>query len=203
MKISRFFNNIFIKNILLAFAIFLILIFVVLRWLDSYTNHGQQVQVPDVRGLQIIEAASFFQQKELKYEVVDSIFVKNKIPGSILETVPPVGTNVKAGRTIYVTINAYTAQLLIVPAVQDMSQRQAMAILRSLGFEDVESKMVSGAYRDLVLGLESESKKLEPGDRVPANSRLYILVSTGQVENTFEDQDILQDDSITEGESWF
>lgn len=202
MKISRIFNNIFVKNLLLAIVIFLVLIFGVLWWLDNYTNHGEQVKVPDVKGMQISEASTFFQQKGLKYEVIDSTFVKNRIPGSILETVPPIGTNVKPGRTIYVTINAYTAQLLVIPSVQDMSQRQALAILRSLGFENVEIKMISGAYKDLVMGLESNGKSLEAGDRIPSNSYLYLLVSMGNVENNFDNQENFQD-STTVDESWF
>ncbi|MCC8147178.1 MAG: PASTA domain-containing protein [Bacteroidales bacterium] len=201
MKISNFFSNIFIKNILLSIAVFLIIVFVVLGWLNRYTNHGQQVEVPDVRGMQVADAAPFFQQRTLRYEVIDSTFVKNKAPGSILETIPPVKTNVKAGRTIYITINAYTAQLLAIPSVKDMSQRQALAILRSLGFESIDTKIVPGAYKDLVLGLEGGGRTLEPGERIPADTPVYILVSSGEVENIFESIETEQD--TTPEESWF
>lgn len=198
MNVSKLFNNIFVKNILLAIIVFLLLVFIVLRWLDAYTNHGEQVAVPDVKGLQLLEAASFFNQRELKYEVIDSSFVKNKLPGSILETVPPVGTNVKKGRTIYITINAYTAQLLVIPAVKDMSQRQALSILRSIGFESIETKVVPGTYKDLVLGLETQGKLLEAGDRVPANAVLNLLVSSGSAGYVFPDEEIVIDSTEAE-----
>ncbi|MDH8702563.1 beta-lactam-binding protein with PASTA domain [Dysgonomonadaceae bacterium PH5-43] len=201
MKILNFFNNIFVKNLLLAIAIVLILIYATLKWLDSYTNHGQQVMVPDVKGMQVVDAAPLLEQKTLKYEVVDSTFVKNKVPGSILETVPPVGTNVKEGRTIYITINAFTAQMLIIPAVQDMSQRQALAMLKSVGFDVVEVKYVPGAYRDLVLRLEVNDEELEPGSKVNASTSISLIVSSGEIE-----EELIEVDSIPEfstEESWF
>lgn len=187
---------------MLAIAVFLVLVFAVLWWLDVYTNHGQQVEVPDVKGLQVEEAVSFFQGKTLKYEVIDSTFVKNKPPGSILETIPPVGTKVKEGRTIYITINAHSAQLLSVPSVNDTSQRQAFAMLKSLGFEDVEIKLVPGPYKDLVMGLETRGRVLAPGDRIPADASLSILVSSGSGGNFLQDQEIFLQDSIADT-SWF
>ncbi len=202
MKIGGLFNNIYVKNILLAIIILLVLVFLVLKWLDSYTKHGSQVMVPDVKGMQVAKAAPFFEQKALNYVVIDSTFVKNKVPGSILETIPPVGTNVKEGRTIYLTVNSHTAQMLTVPAVKDMSQRQAMAILKSIGFESVEIKTVPGAYRELVLGLETRGKALDPGGHVPADTPLSLLVSSGEEEIVFSTDSVVLDNSTPE-ESWF
>jgi beta-lactam-binding protein with PASTA domain len=191
MKFRSFFTNIYVKNLLIAFAILAVLIFLVLRWLDIYTNHGNQVAVPDVVGLQVAEAAPFFRQRTLSYVVIDSSFVKNRPSGSILETIPPVGTNVKEGRTIYVTVNSYSAHLLVVPEVKNMSQRQASAMLKSLGFESVTITMVPAAYRDLVLGLETRKKTLSAGDRLPADTPLTLLVSSGDGEILFSDDDSL------------
>lgn len=200
MKISGLFNNILIKNLFFAIVLLLIIVFGVLAWLNSYTRHGKQVEIPDVRGLQMAEAAAFFEQRSLRYEVIDSIFVKNKKPGSILETAPPVGTHVKEGRTIYITLNAHTARMLLVPVVKDMSQRQALAMLNSLGFDNVEVKLVSGPYKDLVLGLEARGKEVEPGARMEADVPLYLLVSLGDREVVAE-EDTLQE--FTPDESWF
>lgn len=206
MKVLKLFNNIWIKNLLLAIAVFLLLVFGVLKWLEVYTKHGSQIEIPDVRGMKIEEAAPFFTQKGLNYEVIDSTFVKNKQPGSILETIPPVETFVKEGRTIYITINAKTAQLLTIPYVKDMSQRQALAMLRSVGFETIEVKSVPGVFKDLVLGLENQGKALEQGDRLPATAFLTLLVSLGDGGNILIEEDSTeietQAEEITSDESW-
>jgi beta-lactam-binding protein with PASTA domain len=117
----------------------------------------------------------------LQYVVVDSMHVRNKPAGSILEIVPPAGTNVKEGRTIYLTVNALTARMLIVPQVTDMSQRQAESILRSLGFENIRTRTVPDAYKDLVTGLQTiGGADLVAGSSVPADVSLVLLVGSGQ-----------------------
>jgi beta-lactam-binding protein with PASTA domain len=198
MKIRSLFVNIYVKHLLIALAILVVLIFIVLQWLDIYTRHGKQVAVPDVKGMLVEDAVPLFKQKTLQYEVIDSMYAKNKVAGSILETVPPVGTNVKEGRTIYLTINAHTAQLLTVPPVIDMSQRQASSILASLGFESVKIKSVPGAYKDLVVGLETTYEQpLDAGSRIPANTSLVLLVNSGQeaVFSFSDSAEILKEDS--------
>lgn len=202
MNIRSFFSNIYIKNLLVAVFVFLLLVLCVLWWLNSYTRHGEKVVVPNVKGLQMTEAIPLFEKQTLQYVVVDSSYVKNNPPGSILETIPPVGTNVKAGRIVYITVNSQTAQMLMVPVVKDMSQRQALAILKSVGFERVTTRAVSGAFQDLVLGLEAGHQALNGGDRIPADTPLTLLVSSGKEELFFpEGEEILLDNDSEE--SWF
>ena len=171
--------NIYIRNLLgLIFASGLLL-YVVLIGLNRYTQHGKTVEVPEVKGLSVKQAGPFFAKKKLYFAVVDSVFIKNAIPETIAETTPPVGSKVKKGRTIYVKIVAYLPQLIAIPDVKDSSQRQSMAMLKSLGFENIEIKTVPGIYRELVMGIESKGKPLEAGRRVPANTPLSLLVSSG------------------------
>ena len=172
--------KVYVKNILIAIAVLIVLVFGLMLWLNIYTHHGKQVTVPDVKGMQVEHAALLLSQKSLQYMVVDSMYVKNQPAGSILETVPPGGTNVKESRTIYLTINSYAAQMLLVPQVTDMSRRQAEAMLRSLGFETVQIRLAPGAYKDLVIGLEKPGgDAVEAGSRIPATTRLILLVSSG------------------------
>ncbi|MDR1527192.1 MAG: PASTA domain-containing protein [Dysgonamonadaceae bacterium] len=191
MKSCNLLANIYVKHILIALFILIVLVFIVLKWLDIYTQHGKQVAIPDIKGMQVEQAALFLTQKSLQYVIVDSTHVRNKPAGSILETIPPVGTHVKEGRTIYLTINSFTAQMLTVPQVTDMSQRQAEAILRSLGFEKIQIRTVPGAYKDLAVGLQtSGGASLTAGNYIPANTSLILLVSSGHAETFMPDDNI-------------
>lgn len=190
--------NAYVKNILIALVILMALIFIVLQGLSVYTHHGKQVDVPDVKGMQVEQAVPFLIRKSLHYEIVDSMHVRNKPAGSILETVPPVGTNVKEGRTIYLTVNSITSRMLTVPQLLDdkgfpsMSQRQAEAMLRSLGFETIRIRLVPESGKDLTVGLQTaEGTALVAGNRIPANTSLVLLVSSG------ERQIYVPNDSIT------
>ena len=186
--------------------VFVLLVAAVLIWLNRYTQHGNAVEVPDVRGLSVEKAEPFFTGKNLKYLVVDSIFTKNAVPGSVAETTPQAGSMVKKGRTVYLKINSYLPLLITIPDVKDSSQRQSIAILRSLGFENITIKLVMGVYRDLVLGLESKGSPLEAGQRVPADTPLSLLVSSGSddimpMENPSDSDNINLD--VSPEESWF
>ncbi|MDR0427365.1 MAG: PASTA domain-containing protein [Dysgonamonadaceae bacterium] len=205
MKIWTIINNIFIRNILLAAIVFLLLVFAVLKWLDSYTQYGSQVEIPNVKGMLITDAIPFFEQRSLRYEVIDSAYVKNKAPGSILETTPPIGAYVKQNRIIYITVNAATAQMLIVPLVKDMSQRQAEAMLKSIGFESVTVMEVPGVFKGLALSVEAKGRTLNQGDKLPADTPLTLLVSSGSEGNTFPEESNPQDSLlfVTPDESWF
>lgn len=204
MGIGKVFNNIYVKNLFAAIVVVLVLAFVVLKWLDSYTQHGKSVEVPDVKGLQVNEAAPFLTNRGLRYQVVDSIYDRNSVPGSIVETIPAVGTKVKEGRNIYLTINSSMARTLTVPEVIDLSQRQAQAILKSIGFESVDTKSVPGAYQDLVVGLESRGVEVHAGERIPVTTPLTLLVGSGTSEEDLSlsgDSTIVVTDSIEAEES--
>jgi beta-lactam-binding protein with PASTA domain len=201
MSIGKILNNIYVKNLFAIVLILIVLVMVVLTWLSVYTKHGEAVEIPDVKGLQIEKAESFFTAKNLYFQVVDSIFSKNATPGSIIETVPPVGSMVKKGRTIYLKINSFSAQLISVPETKDLSQRQALAMLQSMGFEKIEVKFVPGAYLGLALGLESRGVQINPGTKIPTNTPLSLLVSSGTEEAVFP-----ENSSVTlpeDEESWF
>jgi len=205
MTQKEFFNNIYIRNLLGLILVTIVLISAVLLWLNVYTRHGKSVQVPDVKGLSIEKAKPFFVKSNLNFAVVDSVYVKNAIPGSIAETTPPVGSQVKTGRTVYLKINSYMPQLVAIPDVKDTSQRQSLAMLRSLGFENVTIKPVPGAYRDLVMGLEQNGKPIEPGQRIPADTPLSLLVSSGSDDIMLLDNmnDTIDSANVSTDESWF
>jgi beta-lactam-binding protein with PASTA domain len=205
MNIIDFFKkHILFANLLLAAGIIVILLLGVLLWLDKYTNHGEAIEVPDIKGLSVETAASLLQAKELNYLVIDSLFVKNALAGTIIETVPPIGTTVKKERTIYLTINSFSAQLLTIPDVIDLSQRQALSMLRSVGFESIQEKMVSSPFRGLVVGLEAFGRPLSAGDKVPVNSNLVLLISSGKEELSVDSVNGEEgvELEITEEESW-
>ena len=172
-------GNPYIRTILLAAGILFLLVIITLWGLRIYTQHGKAVVVPDVKGLQVSEAAPFLEKNTLRYEVIDSSFIKNAIPGSIIEITPSAGTKVKENRIVYLTINAFSTQMFAVPDVKDLSQRQAVAMLSAIGFEHIYIEMVSGAYRDLVVGLRANGKEVAAGEKLPITSRLTVLVSSG------------------------
>lgn len=168
-----------VVNLLLAIILTIAIIIGTLQWLDHYTLHNEAVVVPDVKGLTLDEADEFFKNSKLRYNVVDSVFSKDVAPGAIVELVPVAGSKVKENRIVFVTINAQTSQIGKIPEIQDLSFRQAYALLRSIGFSSVEIEYVAGEYKDLAVAVELNQRPLSKGEYVPLNAPLTLKISSG------------------------
>jgi hypothetical protein len=186
MGLENFFKNAIIKNLLLVILFFVALATGISFWLNTYTHHGESVEIPNVKAMKLEAAKPLFEVRELSYQIIDSTYNKSVDPGTIIETIPPVGSKVKRGRTVYVRLNAYSARMIAIPDVRDVSQRQANAMLNALGFEKIETRWVEGAFRDLVVGLEYRGQTLQIKDKVPAEAVLTLLVSSGNRANAID-----------------
>ena len=201
-------KNPFVINLLLVIVVSCGVVYGVLAWLDSYTRHNQAVVVPDVKGMKLEDAAEFFGNNKLRYNVIDSVFSKDVKPGAIVELGPMAGSKVKEGRIVFVTVNALTSQMATIPEVEDLSFRQAYAILRARGFEKIEIEYVPGDFKDLALGVELHGRVLQKGEHVPLTAPLVLKVSSGDAEMPVDSLG-LPDDSVpvesldSEEENWF
>ncbi|MDR2120544.1 MAG: PASTA domain-containing protein [Tannerella sp.] len=179
-------------------VIFFILTAIVLQLLSAYTKHNQAVIVPDVKGMQIEEAAVFFANNGLRYQIIDSIYSKGVTPGAIVEVLPAVGGKVKNGRIISVTLNAKGEQHAEIPDVVDLSYRQAYALIQAQGFTFIETKYVPGRHRDLAIKVESNGRTLKPGELIPVSAVLVLNVSDGLPGDEEEKSETEQDEVIEE-----
>lgn len=168
-----------VVHIFLAAIALWLLSLMVLKSLDVYTRHNESIVVPNVKGKTPEEAHREIRKTGLRYIVLDSIYSKDMAPGAIVEVVPAIGSKVKKDRILYLTINARTAQMAIVPDVTDLSLRQAFALLQSHGFTSIDVVYVSGSYRDLALGVQLRGKTLRAGDRAPIAAKIVLRVSDG------------------------
>ncbi len=215
MTIKEFFsfkgNKFFWTNIIGMVVAAVVVLLIALKGLDIYTRHGEAVEVPDVKGMDVTEAMMMFRNRGLQCEVTDSSYVKNKPAGIILELNPAAGQKVKEGRMIYLTINTLNIPLRAVPDVADNSSvRQAQAKILASGFKLAENQQVSGE-KDWVYGVKYNGTVLRPGDKVPLGATLTLMVGNGTAEQQEEEStlDAGGDDTPApapahaEGESWF
>ena len=93
--IAFFKSRLFFIN--LAAAVFLIaaLFGFTYKWLDNYTKHGESISVPDLRGKLAKQLDSVTSNMNLRFAVVDSVFIPDKPAGSIIEQDPMPDAKVK------------------------------------------------------------------------------------------------------------
>lgn len=167
-------------HLLLFIGICSILLIGVHYWLNRYTHHNSAILVPDVTDLYVEEADVLFQEKGLRYEVVDSIHVDDKAPGVIIEQKPEANAKVKINRIIFLTINAEEERTIPLPYVKDFSQRQAVATLEAVGLKVSRIRFVPSEYRNLVLDVKYDGNSIEAGTPIPAGSNISLVVGQGQ-----------------------
>jgi len=88
-------------RIVLLYAALIAISWFYLRW---YTDHGEFVSVPDMKGMPLDEAIAALEDRELQYLVIDSVYDRKAKPGSIVDQSPIAESQVKEGRQVFLTI---------------------------------------------------------------------------------------------------
>ena len=89
--------------------------------LRLYTHHGEGIVIPDLSGMNSMQARELLEANELYMVVNDSGYNKRKPAETILAQLPAAGMKVKAGRTIYVTVNSLQSPSIALPDLIDNS----------------------------------------------------------------------------------
>ena len=168
-----------LKRLLLAIVIFVALAWVTIALIDVYTHHGESETVPDLRGLYVEEADLLINNHGLYSVVIDSVFVRDKKLGTIIEQIPAVNSTVKRNRPIYLIINSRQVRMIPVPDVNDVSFRQADAMLKSIGLNVSSVEYSPSEYKDLVIAIKYRGRNISSGMRVPEGSSLVLVVGSG------------------------
>lgn len=168
-------------NIILIFITAIVLIWISLTLLGVWTLHGHEDVVPDVRGLNYNQAAQLLSREGMSAEITDSIFESTITPGTVVDQNPKNNSKVKPGRTVYLTIVAFSPKLVVVPEFVNVSMRQGISIFEGLGLSRVEVVKVPSEYKDLVLGARYNGLPLQQGMRIPTTATVIIEVGEGEV----------------------
>ncbi len=196
-----------IKTLVQMVIVFFLLIAITLYGLKLYTRHGKAVLVPDVKAMALPDALRILEREGFRYDIIDSLFIDEAVPGTIVEQTPAGGSKVKEGRIVYLSIKAYSPRMITCPKVADMSMRQALSTLESRGLTDIKVQEVPSEYPDLALGLQYRGETLEAGDKIPAGSTVTLLVGNGMPEtysdSTFEETPQTTEEAPLTDESWF
>ncbi len=180
MNFLRFlFSRLFLKHLSIAVGIFLFTVITVFLFLRIFTRHGQALSVPDLTGLSAGEAESVLEQRNLRYQIIDSVY-NNLVPrGSIVDQHPGPEFKVKENRTIFLTINAFNPEIIRMPDVVGVSLRQATAILHTAGLNTGKLTYVPDIAVNNVLQQNFRGHVIEEGDSIIKGSEIDLTLGRG------------------------
>ncbi len=187
MNFFRFLaSKIFLKNLLIAAIIAIILFIGAFVWLNIYTHHGKTITVPDLSGLTEEEIQIIIDSKDLRYEVIDSIFYKELPRGTVAKQNPEPGKKVKENRRIYIIMNAFNPEKVIMPTVTGVSLRQARAILSTYGLNLGNISYKPDFAINVVLEQKYRDSIIEPGTMIIKGARIDLVLGQGLSNETSE-----------------
>lgn len=183
MELKKFWKETFggfvLKNVLVAIGIVIALSWITLIGIDFYTHHGESEVIPDLRGSYVEEAQVLLAKKGLYPVVIDSVYVRDKKLGTIIDQIPAPNSTVKTNRPVYIIINSRKVKQVTLPEINDVSYRQADAMLQSMGLSVANVEYAPSEYKDLVIEVKFHGRTILPGTRVPEGSALVLVVGNG------------------------
>ncbi|WP_420321869.1 PASTA domain-containing protein [Flagellimonas sp.] len=183
---KHFFNflrsRVFLIQLGLALLASILIVFLILRWLKSSTNHGEFVEVPDFSKMSVMEMREAVEDAGLRYQVLDSSNYNPDYPRfSILEQDPPAGNKVKSNRKIYFTVNPSGYKKVTVPDIIQVTQRNATSMLRAVGLEVQRVTYIDELGKDMVYRMKFKGKHIKPGDKLPKTSKIELICGNGTI----------------------
>ena len=169
----------FFRSIIILLIVTISIFFIVTAILNSYTHHGENISVPELRGLKISKLDSILKTHSFHYKIVDSLYDGEKESGIILDQDPPPKSKVKENRTIYLTINATQPPDVKMPDLVDVSFRQAEAMLQSFGLITGDIIYRSDLAKNAVLGQLYKNKNIKPGTMIPKGAVIDLILGDG------------------------
>ncbi|MBL7867549.1 MULTISPECIES: PASTA domain-containing protein [Flavobacterium] len=172
----------FFKQLLLAFGIVIVLVFLLLQWLSYATDHGNEITVPDLRKLTEQQVEEKLDELNLEYVLLDTVDYNKDFPKyTVVQQDPLPGSKVKDGRKIYIKVNSADFGMVTMPDLIEKTLRQTESSLMALGLEVGKKTYKPYLGKDMVLEMYADGKKLKVGDKVKKASKIDLVLGDGKV----------------------
>lgn len=169
----------FLKHLGLVALSYLVIVTITVFYLDSYTNHGQQIDVPNLIGKNVKNVKALIEDLGLQYEVLESVYDPSKPEGTIIDQDPdPTMFSqvfVKENRIIRIRVSK-KSRLVEMPSLVDKSERFAEKILENRGLKIRIQYKSTNEANGAVLEQRYKGRDVKEGTRIPIGSTILLIV---------------------------
>ena len=174
----------FYIHLLIAIALMILMLWLVLGSLDSFTRHGEVYVVPDFTGMTMEQLEEKQFDDFFTFEVVDSVYNKTMKKGEVITQNPLSGSKVKAGRHIYLTIVSEKPESVLMPNLKNLSLRQALVTLELNDLQVGELEYVEYFAMNAVIEQLEDGQPIEPGKKILKGTIISLQVGKGTTSAT-------------------
>lgn len=166
-------------NILLGIVATVVIVLLFLQTLNFWTNHGEYLRVPDVKGKKLDEATVFLEKQGFDVIIQDSVFQDTVPPLQIIKQFPEPDATVKVNRTVYLTINRAIAPMIDMPNLVGLSFRNAELELRARGLKLGDTSYVPDIAKNAVKDQVFQNQTIRPGTKIAMGSVISLVLGAG------------------------
>jgi len=179
-----------LKHIAVIIALGLsFLLFFFYIYLPATTNHGESVTVPDLNGISLDDLQEFLVDRDLRYEVVDSVYSADLPPLTVTRQFPKPGSRVKENRKIYISLNSFNPPTTLMPDLLDKTVQNARLLLKSKELAVGHITTKPDAFRNVLEQLY-KGESIEANTKIPKGSVIDLVIGDGHGISTFEMPDL-------------
>jgi len=149
-------------------------------WLRSYTRHNVAMRVPDLHGMDLAEATAALAKRDLHPLVIDSVHTDDLPKGSVVDQDPDPGVDVKPGRKVYLVLNANQPKMIDMPALVDLSKRQAISVLDIVGLKVKELQYKPDPCLDCVIAQLHQGQPIAADARIRRGEAITLVLGSGE-----------------------
>lgn len=167
------------QNILIGIGVLFFLLIVFFLSLGWITGYGKTAKVSSVVGQSYVAAQQQLEKEGFEVVILDSIYIDSVAKLAVIRQTPEADEVVKAGRTIYLTINRMVPPQVEMPSLVGFSLKSAELYLQSL-----QLKLGSVSYkpdfaRNAVLDQLFNGVPIAQGVKIPLGSTISLVIGTG------------------------
>ncbi|MGN1168108.1 MAG: Stk1 family PASTA domain-containing Ser/Thr kinase [Lachnospiraceae bacterium] len=135
----------------------------------------EEVEVPDVKGMDEDDAQKVLEDKGLKVGTPDFVYSDDYAEGEVIETTPAAGSKVAKDTEIIMKVSK-GSEKVTVPNVVGKSDADAQSALSAAGLEVTATY----DYHDTVAKGKVVSQTISSGNKVAKGTEIGILISNGK-----------------------
>lgn len=169
----------FFVNLLVIILLVGMLVFLFFSLLGVLTNHNETQNVPSVTGKTFDEAKKILEAAGFETGIQDSVYADTARPLQVIRQSPDADAAVKAGRTVYLTINRAVPPQVEMPDLRGFSIKSAELYLQSLGLKVGDTTYVYDIARNAVKDQLYNGKTIMPGTKINMGSSISLVIGNG------------------------
>ncbi len=180
MKFLNFLRKkMFYYHLLASIVVAIIIVWLIFVLLNSYTHHGEAIELPDYTGVSIDRIESLPNEHDFRYILTDSIYDNKKEPGTIVMQNPLPKSKVKRNRKIYLTIVAKMPEMVSMPNLVDLSLRQSIVTLYAKGLDINILQYIPDFAENAVLAQLYKGDTIAPDSLIQRGSKIDLILGEG------------------------